>query len=131
MATFSAQVDQWILESKETLEAVKKFAIQETFEQILTPWPVDTGFSKSSFTASTTGFTPLTGNTGQLNTGGDYAFVIANSGFEDTIYANFVANYAIHIEYGANGRQGKGLVRMAAQNWQQNVNQAVFQLSGK
>lgn len=130
MTTFSAQVSQWVQETEERLNAVRRLAIQKTFNQILTPWPVDTGFSKNSFTTSLTGFAPLVEASGAVASPPDYNLVIAGSEIGDTIYANFTANYAVYIEYGSNGRQGKALVRMAAQNWQKNVTQAVREVGG-
>lgn len=125
MASFSATVDKWVLESKERMVAVRNLALEYTVEGFLLPWPVDTGFSRASFTASTTGFVPLQENKGSMPNVADYVATIAATTLADTIYASFAANYAVFIEYGSHGREGRGLVRMALQNWQSNVNRAV------
>lgn len=132
MSTFSAQVNSWVTQTKERLEAVRNIAVQITFNQVLDSWPTDTGFSKNSFNVNTSGFAALKtnpypsqkaqGKPPIINEAVDYQFVLLGADLEDTIYGSFSANYAIHIE------TDLGLVRLAAQNWQENVNAAVQQV---
>lgn len=130
MTSFSAQVDAWVLETEERLEAVFKTAVQETVAQFVDVWPVDTGFSRASFKMSTSGFFPLVET--PANRAGQtiepYELIIATSEMGDTLFGNFTANYAWYIENGSRGRAGRHLVKLAAQNWQNNVNQAVTRL---
>lgn len=128
--TFEASVDDWVRESQDRLLAVFKTAAQFVFDQIVDQWPRDTGFSAASFTASTSGFAPLIGNQGVMPQVPDYTLAIAGADLGDTIFGSFAANYAVHIEYGSNGRPGRGIVRLAAQNWQQTVNRAVASVKG-
>jgi hypothetical protein len=130
--TFAAQVDAWARESRERMDAVYKTAISYTFEEVQDRTPVDTGFLRASFKATTGA--PQTLN--ERNPGGvgytpePFDFVIAGVEYGDTVYGTFSANYAGHVEYGANGRPGRGMVRLAAQNWQVNVNRAVSSVRG-
>jgi hypothetical protein len=130
--TFAATVDKWTRESRERMDAVYKTAISYTFEEVQDKTPVDTGFLRASFRATTTAPQALN----QRNPGGvgytpePFDFVIAGVEYGETVYGTFSANYAGHVEYGANGRPGRGMVRLAAQNWQVNVNRAVAAVRG-
>jgi hypothetical protein len=130
--TFAATVDAWTRESRERMDAVYKTAISYTFEEVQDRTPVDTGFLRASFRATTTAPQMLN----ERNPGGlgytpePFDFVIAGAEYGDTVYGTFSANYAGHVEYGANGRPGRGMVRLAAQNWQVNVNRAVAAVRG-
>lgn len=128
MQTFSAQVDKWISDSEEKMEAVFKTAVQFTIDDALDRTPVDTGFLKSSMTVSLSGFTPLREKGFSLNNS-SYEMIIAGADLGDTIYANYVANYAQHVENGASGRAGRHMVKLAAQNWQTHINRAVSLVS--
>lgn len=127
MNSFSAQVDEWVMETEERLEAVFKTAVQFTIEEALDRTPVDTGFLKSSLKASLSGFAPLVDR--GLSVGATqvqpYEMVIAGADIGETIYANYTANYAQYVEHGARGRSGRHMMKLAAQNWQPNVNRAV------
>ena len=124
--TFSGQVDEWVKQSKARMIAVFRTAVQYTVDQALDRTPVDTGFLKSSMKASTGGFAPLVGKgTATLSVAQPYELVIAGADLGDTIYANYTANYAQFVEHGARGRAGRHMIKLAAQNWQQNVNRAV------
>jgi hypothetical protein len=128
MATFSATVDKWISDSEEKMEAVFKTAVQFTIDEALDRTPVDTGFLKSSMTVSLSGFAPLRDKGFSLNNTA-YELVIAGADLGDTIYANYVANYAQHVENGSRGRAGRHMVKLAAQRWQSHINRAVSLVS--
>ena len=125
MSTFTVTIDRFVADTKEKVEAVWKQSLQDTFEQILDPWPVDTGFSRASFVVSSTSWTAVTNArpdpNGSYPPSDEYVVAIAGSSLGDTLYGNFTANYAVYIEYGANGRPGRGLVRQAAMAWPQTV----------
>ena len=130
--TFAATVDKWTRESRERMDAVYKTAISYTFEEVQDRTPVDTGFLRASFRATTTA--PQTLN--ERNPGGlgytpePFDFVLAGVEYGDTVYGTFSANYAGYVEYGAQGRPARGMVRLAAQNWQVNVDQAIASVKG-
>ena len=124
------------------MEAVFKTAAEITIEEVSVRTPVDTGFLRASLTVSLSGMLPIRANAKGTKPKGHargtviyeaapYALVINGAELGDTIYASFVASYAAHVEYGAEGRAGHGMVRLAAQNWQQNVNQAIARVKGQ
>jgi hypothetical protein len=123
--SFSASVDDWVKETQERMDAVFKDAVQTTVEEILDRTPVDTGFLKSSFHTSLTGFLPLVHRGVVRPNDVQIQMTIAQAEAGDTIYGNFTANYAVHVEYGARGRPGRRMVGLAAQNWQRNVDNSV------
>lgn len=126
MTTFAAQVDDWVRQSNERMEAVFKTAVQSTANEVLNRTPVVTGTLKSSFQGSLTSFAPLTTKAaGKLVDPIPVQLVIAGAEIGDTIYMNYSMNYAVYVEHGARGRAGRGMVKLAAQNWQENVNKAV------
>ena len=117
MAKFTAQIDSFIAKSKRKLEAVVKQSAQEVFEVAQTPvamggnMPVDTGFLRNSL---------ISGVNGVFNLDGYDSYVLAIAGMElgDVMAGHWTANYAVHQEYGSNGREGRFFMRGAAQRWQ-------------
>jgi hypothetical protein len=131
--TFAATVDKWTRESRERMDAVYKKAIEITFEEVKDRTPVISGFLKTSFRVTTTAPQTLS----QRKPKGDatytpepFDFVLAGVEYGDTVYGTFSANYAGYVEYGAQGRPARGMVRLAAQNWQVNVDQAIASVKG-
>lgn len=136
MTSFTAQVDDWVKETKARMEAVFKESTQRTVEIMQTPvakggnMPVDTGFLRNSLMGGLN--SPRSGN--GVNSGvpvdyddTDIVLTIASADLEDTIYMTYSANYARYVEYGANGRPGRGFVRLAAQRWQSTVSQVALE----
>lgn len=123
--SFSATVDAWVLKSRQRLEAVLKTSAQFVIEDVVLRTPVDTGYLRASLTVSFDGPLPMRGEQGDGYAAPDYSLAIAGAGLGDTIFASFIANYAAHVEYGARGRSGVGMVRLSAQAWPQHVNRAV------
>ncbi|WP_290497628.1 hypothetical protein [Hyphomonas sp. UBA4494] len=135
---FSATVDQWVRETKERMEAVFKESAQRVISDMQEPvgaggnMPVDTGFLRASLRASVN--EPSMSFTFRPDEGGAYryeatqvALTIAGADLGDTIYAVYSANYAHHVEYGAQGRAPRAFVRLAAQKWPQIVNQVALE----
>lgn len=130
--SFSAEVDAWTAKSRKLLEAVLKTSSQFVIEDVVDRTPVKTGFLRASLTVSLDGPLPMRSpNPGGSHAPQDYSLSINNADLDDTIYATFVANYAGHVEYGARGRAGVGMVRLASQNWQQHVNRAVAEAKAR
>lgn len=140
--TFAATVDEWVRSSQERMLAVFQTAVQFTFGDVQDRIPVDTGFLRASFRA-TTGEPQIASSRNPYPSQKakglppvitDYPDVItAIVGLElgDTIYGTFSANYAGPVEYGARGRPGIGMVRLSAQNWQANVDRATSELRAR
>lgn len=131
-ASFAATVGEWVAQTKERMEAIRRESAQRVVEIMQTPvamggnMPVDTGFLRAS----------LQGQVGMGNfsaklkpegvakftyDGGEVSLVIASASPADPITFAYTANYAQHVEYGARGRPGRRFVALAAQQWQRVV----------
>jgi hypothetical protein len=130
MKTFTAQVDEWARKSEARMIAVVRDAAQKTVDMMQKPtakggnMPVDTGFLRNSLQAGINA--PKVGpsvNPGNPVAQNDGDIVLAIQGVEpgDTLYLTYSANYARFVEYGANGRPGRGFVRLATQKWKRTV----------
>lgn len=142
--SFSAQIDSWVAQTNERIEAVFKQSAQEVIEDMQTPvgrggnMPIDTGFLRASLLVSLSGPVPPTRDNPYTQPGsapawgvGEAALSIAGAEVGDTIYATYSANYARHVEYGAKGRSGRGFVRLAAMKWQSVVNRVSARLRSR
>ncbi|MGA0564169.1 HK97 gp10 family phage protein [Ancylobacter sp. VNQ12] len=132
--SFAAQVDAWTKKSKRRMTAVLHKAAEKVADEVIDRSPVDTGFLRHSFQASGEMMPVLrAGNRPPSSAGpNSYGFdtgpinlVVQGIPLGKPIYLAFTADYAAFVEYGANGRAGVGMVRLAAQNWPQIVNAAV------
>lgn len=127
--SLEATVSAWVRKSEARMKAVAQTAIQTTVEDVLDGTPVNTGFLRASFTVTKNkalpvrvGDKPVEGQTYQVQ---PYVLTINGMKAGDTVYGNFVADYAIPVEFGARGRAGVRMVGLAVQKWGQNVNDAV------
>lgn len=112
--------------------AVFRLSAEYVIEDVLDRSPVDTGFMRASFTVSLDGPLPIRADAKPPSGAGKnsyepqpYSLAIAGADLGDTITASFVAAYSAHVEYGARGRAGIGMVRLAAQAWPTHVAKAV------
>lgn len=130
--TFSAEVDAWVLETKERIQAVFHMAAEDVAEEIVAKAPIKTGFLRHSFQASGSQMPVIRADARPAEgvkysvDAGPINLVITNVPLGGTVYLGFVAAYAQRIEYGFVGEDslgrtfnqaGKGMVRLAAQNW--------------
>lgn len=133
--SFSAAVDAWVLKSRARLLAVFRTAAQYVIEDVITRTPVDTGYLRASLTVTLDGPLPIRPDAKPAGAGTyqpqPYALSIAGADLGDTVFASFVASYAQHVEYGARGRAGAGMVRLAAQAWPQHVTRAVAEAKAR
>src|SRR5690606_24358320 len=112
--SFSAAVDEWVMKSRARMLAVFKLSTEYVVEDVISRTPVDTGFLRASLTVSLDGPLPIRPDAGPARewSGGyqpqPYSLQIAGADLGDTIYASFIASYAAHVEYGAQGRAGAG-----------------------
>lgn len=115
---FSADVDDWIRKSKRRIDAVVKYSAKDVFGLAQKPvadggnMPVDTGFLRASLLMTLNGGTALSP--------GPLAYELAVNQMEvgDVLKGTWTANYARHVEYGAQGRAGRRFVGLAAAQWQ-------------
>lgn len=132
--SFSAQIDAWTKQTTQRIEAVFHTAAERISEAVVDAAPIDTGFLRHSWAASPAGMPRITaGNRPPSSAGkasysydvGPINLVITNVPVGGTIYFGFTAEYAPHVEYGSNGRAGRAMVRLAAQQWPQIVAKSV------
>lgn len=137
--SFAAKVKAFRDNIPERMKAVRDIAAQATIEEMQTPvakggnMPVDTGFLRASLRVATTPM-PAT----MESPGGAFRFdegqvslALLGAPIDAVVFATYGAHYARFAEYGARGRAGRGFVRLAAQNWQRNVDEAVRQVRAK
>ncbi|HEY8214647.1 MAG TPA: HK97 gp10 family phage protein [Methylocystis sp.] len=142
--TFSAAVDEWVRATKARTEATFKRAAEMVAEEILERTPIDTGFLRHSFQASGTQVPVIRAEAVPSDAArkkardeklasygyeaGPINLIILNIPAGKPIYFGFVARYAAAVEFGSEGRPAKGMVRLAAQNWQHIVNAAAAEV---
>ncbi|MTH96418.1 HK97 gp10 family phage protein [Roseibium sp. RKSG952] len=135
---FAAQVDAWVKKTKKRMLVVFQAATEYTFDDVYDNTPKVTTFLAQSFGASLDAMPTIDPNAQGFS---DYAarvqpydLVITEAQLGDTIYGGFVAAYARRTEYGFTGvdslgreynQTGRGMVRLAAQNWRANVSRAI------
>lgn len=129
--TFAAQIDDWVRSTKERVEAVFHEAAQDIADEIVAKTPVDTGFLRHSFIASGEQM-PMIRAEAKPAEGAKYPFdagpinlTIMNVPLGKTIFLGFSASYATFVEFGAQGRPARAMVRLSAQNWEWIVAEAV------
>ncbi|NHK29191.1 HK97 gp10 family phage protein [Parvularcula flava] len=134
--SFTAQIDEWVKETRLRAETVTKVAADKVFAGVTTPvaqggrMRVDTGFLRSSFEVTLN--VPVDAVRYKPEDVDRFTFdpgeiTLSLAGFElgDTIYGVFTANYARYREYGANGQPPDAFVRTEVLQWQDYVNEAV------
>ena len=127
MTSFSAQVSDWVSKSEARVNAVRRESVQRLVTIAQTPiakggnMPVDTGFLRSSLMASTSAM-PRVGEDEQ-GTESQITLAIANWDAGQPLYLGYTANYAAHVHWGTEGRAARLWVTLAAQRWQQIVEQ--------
>ena len=137
---FAAQVDGWAKKAKARLEAVFQTSAERVSEAVQNGTPIDTGFLVHSWAASAGGMPKIIAGSRPPSSAGkaSYKFdagpinlIISNVPLGGTVYFGFTAGYAPHVEYGANGRAGRAMVRLAAQRWPQIVKEAVSEAKAR
>lgn len=143
--SFSAQVSDWVRKSERRMTAVVKQSAQTVALEVKAKTPVDTGFLRATFVASTAGMPsidrdsrPAGDHNGDDNS--QIALVIAGATIGQTIYFGFTAVYALRIEYGFRGEDSLGrsynqdgaqMVHLAAQQWPIIVSRVTAQVKAR
>lgn len=136
MATFSAQVSDWVRATKARQEAVFRESAQRVAEIAQTPTSaggrmrVDTGFLRASLSASLNGaLPPLRDNPGagrsHVYDAGEVNLVIVNAEIGDVITLAYAARYALPREF------KDAFVRTAAQQWPRIVAEVAAEAQGR
>lgn len=121
---FSAQVNAWVAQTRQRLDAVFRESAQRVFELAQTPvgaggsLPVDIGFLRASFRITTGMPTPVdpgATNKERVTMSFSPGPILAELG--QTVYGTWTAAYAGAVNYGTSKRRGYHFVEMAAQRW--------------
>lgn len=131
---FSSQVSAWVAETKDRRDRVYRESAKRIIAIMQTPRSqggnlrFDTGFLRASLVVSLTDALPQ--QTIKPDGVDHFAYdaqatnlVIAGADIKDPITAVYTANYARPREYGAKGQTPDRFVALAAQRWQQVVNE--------
>src|SRR3954463_16082540 len=120
MADFAAQVDAWATESADRMERIWKASAQQLGSVANNGVPVDTGFARASFRASTESMPPIDRNATNkagspvAQSFGEISATIASAHLGGTIYLGWTAAYIIALEYGHSKQAPAGFSRLAA-----------------
>lgn len=119
---FAAQVDDWCRESEDRLERIFKASSQELGSIANNGVPVDTGFARASFRASTSEMPAIDKNAtnksgGAVAGSGEISTVIASATLGQTIFMGWVAAYIEYLEWGHSKQAPQGFARIAAAQW--------------
>lgn len=127
--SFTTQVDQIVVNTKEKMLAVMRNSLQETVQTMQVPvakggkMRVDTGFLRSSGAASLQGLpngvSENPGKTPHSWNGVNLELTLANMKIGDSFYWGWTAKYAKYRE------AYDGFMEAALQNWQNQVNSSV------
>ena len=139
---FFASVDEWVKKTKDAQKYIFLQSAQDLIEIMQTPkgkggnMPVDLGFLRSSLRVTlnqpASGFMDReVGNDYKWAEERTYTLTIAGASVTDSIWAVYLANYAVHQEYGTKYMEGNGFRRLAAQQWQQIVAKNVAKAKAK
>ncbi len=134
--TFSAQVDGFVLKSKARMTAVFRESVQRVGEEANTTvheggkLPIDTGFLRSSYSASLSGMPFGMGEPPDRDAKYRYDpahidLVINQAGIGDAIYGGWTANYARVQD------ERNGFMRSAAQRWASIVEGVVREIKAR
>lgn len=120
---FISAVDNWARETSDRLGRIFKASAQELGSTANNGVPVDTGFARASFQASTDSMPAIDpGKTNKAGTPVSQSFgqitaTIESATLGDTIYMGWTASYILPLEYGHSKQAPQGFARLAAAQW--------------
>lgn len=139
---FSATVSRWVRQTERRQLAVFRESVQRLMSIAQKPvgeggnMPVVTGFLRASADFQLNA--PITGTIGNESGGVPLGAweprmiaTLANCQIGDVIHIAWRANYAVHVNYGANGRQGYHFAESAVKQWPQIVNGVINDLRAR
>jgi hypothetical protein len=129
--SFAAQIDAWTKRTKARQVAVFRISTQELMTRIVMTAPVDTGFMRAGFVVQVNAPLPPLAREKPAGAAAfpapNLTLAITNAKIGDYITGGFVATYAAHVHFGAQGRAPRPWVSIAAAQWPQIVQNAVTQ----
>lgn len=120
---FAATVDAWAKESQDRMERIWKMSSQELGSVANNGVPVDTGFARASFQASTESMPAINASATNKSGGavqanfGTISAVIASATLGQSIFLGWTASYILPLEYGHSKQAPQGFARIAAAQW--------------
>jgi hypothetical protein len=148
VSDFAAQIDAWATESADRLERIWKASSQElgSIANRNPPLPVDTGFLRASFQASTEAMPSINSKATNKDRNaapsdfGQISAVIATATLGQTVYMGWTAAYAMRLEFGFSGVDSLGreynqppigFARLAAAQWPSIVSSVVAEAKSR
>lgn len=123
MGDFAATIDAWAAESGDRLERIWKASAQQLGSIANNAVPIDTGFARASFRASTESMPAIDknatnkGGTAVAQSFGEISATIAGATLGQTLYLGWVAAYIVSLEFGHSKQAPQGFARIAAAQW--------------
>jgi hypothetical protein len=120
---FGATIDAWANESADRMERIFKASTQKLGSIANNGVPIDTGFARASFRASTDSMPmidPNATNKHGLSMSfdiGEISVVIASASLGQTIFMGWSAAYILPLEFGHSKQAPQGFARLAAAQW--------------
>jgi hypothetical protein len=103
------------------MDAVFEASVRMLAEEIIERTPVADGDLPAPFRASASPIAMVRAGTGSF----DERDMIDGITAGGTVHLGFAAPYAAAVEFGTGGADGHGMLRLAAQNWADIVEQAI------
>lgn len=134
---FAATVDAWAKESEDRMERIWKMSSQELGSVANNGVPVDTGFARASFRASTSQMPAIdpsaTNKSGKPHTQdfGQISATIAGATLGGTVFLGWTCSYILPLEFGHSQQAPQGFARLAAAQWSQIVSGVVAEAKSR
>lgn len=108
MKTFSAQVSDWVRETKRTTTRVHRQAVQDFTEAVVGDTPVNVGHARRSWLGTTDAMPPIRPDLKEFNNGPATELTIAMLSPGDTYWLGAQAAYVPRLNYGFTGTDSLG-----------------------
>ena len=135
--SYAAQVEAWVRETDQRLEAVWKESAQRVASLANNGVPIDLGYARASIRASTEQMPKIdraADNDARASVVPDFGnitLVIVNARLGQTIYVGWTAAYILPLEYGHSQQAPNGFLRIAAAQWPRIVEQVSAELKAR
>lgn len=139
MATFKAQVSDFVKLSKRDAKRLHRQAVQDLTEAVVEDTPVDSGFARRSWLGSTVSMPPIREGVEEFNNTGATAVAIAGLDTGNDFWFGAQAAYVPRLNYGFTGtdslgrtynQTGKGWIEKHAKLWPTYVKNAERKVVG-
>lgn len=134
---FAAQVDDWTKETQDRLWRIWKAASQELASIAILATPIDTGFARASWRASTQSMPLIDPNATNKKGGafaqdfGEISATISSATLGSTMFIGATCAYIGALEFGHSKQAPQGMVRISAMRWPEIVSGAVAEAKSR